>query len=212
MLNEVLLLNKGHEQAAQRILDRILPEYKRKYIIAISGEVETGKCEVAHMLGRLLKKTSIKAKMLYLDSYYKIPPLERTAWRKAHGIESIGYQELDWLTINNNIEAFLNDQTATMPCVDLFTGQVDKLITDFKDIDLLIVAGLYAMQIDKADLRVFIEMTYKETMPEQILSGKEELDEYRMKVLEQEHKVVQSLKSKTDFYLDFDTSLEIFHL
>jgi uridine kinase len=55
-------------------------------------------------------------------------------------------------------------------------------------------------------------MTYKETMPEQILSGKEELDEYRMKVLEQEHKVVQSLKSKTDFYLDFDTSLEIFHL
>lgn len=212
MLNEVLLLNKGHEKAAQRILDKILPEFHRKYIIAISGEVETGKCEVAHMLGRLLKKTTIKAKMLYLDSYYIVPPSERTAWRKEHGIESIGYNELDWKTINENIDAFLNSKTATMPCVDLFTGQVDKLITDFKDIDLLIIAGLYAMQVEKADLKVFIEMTYKETMPEQILSGKEELDDFRMKVLEQEHKVVQSLKSKNNFYLDFDTSLEIFHL
>lgn len=212
MLNEVLLLNKGHEKAAQRIMERILPEYHRKYIIAISGEVETGKCEVAHMLGRLLKKESIKAKMLYMDSYYLIPPLERTKWRKEHGIESIGFEEIDWKTINDNIDAFLNDKTATMPCADLFTGQIDKLITDFSDIDLLIVAGLYAMKVEQADLRVFIEMTYKETIPEQIASGKEELDEFRMKVLEQEHKVVQSLKHLSDFYLDFDTGNEIFHL
>lgn len=212
MLNEVLLLTKGHEKAARTILDRIMPEYKRKYIIAISGEVETGKSEVAHMLGKLLKKESIKAKMLYMDSYYKIPPLERTLWRKEHGIESVGFEEIDWRTLNKNINAFLSDQKATMPCADLFTGQIDELITDFKDIDLLIVAGLYSMKVEQANLRVFIEMTYKETIPEQIASGKEELDEYRMKVLEQEHKVVQSLKHLADYYLDFDTGRETYHL
>lgn len=212
MLNEVLLLNKNHEQAAQRIFERIMPEYKRKYIIAISGEVETGKCEVAHMLGRLLKKNSIKVKMLYMDSYYRIPPMVRNKWRKENGIESIGYHEIDWEVLDSNINAFLNNKTATMPCVDLFTGQIDKLNTDFKDIDLLIVAGLYAMKVEKANLRVFIEMTYKETLPEQIASGKEELDEFRMKVLEQEHKVVQSLKHLSDYYLDFDTGRESFHL
>lgn len=211
MLNEILLLNNKHEKAAQTILDRILPEYSRKYIIAISGEVETGKSEVAHMLGRLLKKKSIKVKMLYMDSYYMIPPDERTQWRKDHGIENVGFEEYDWQTINNNIDAFLNDKKATMPCVDLFTGQIDHLITDFKEIDILIIAGLYSMKVERANLRVFIESTYKETMDIQKISGKEELDEFRMKVLEQEHKVVQSLKPLADFYLDFETSSEIFH-
>ena len=41
---------------------------------------------------------------------------------------------------------------------------------------------------------------------------KEELDDFRMKVLEQEHKAVQALKHKADFFVDFDTALEIFHL
>lgn len=211
MLNEILLLNNKHEKAAQIILDRIMPEYGRKYIIAISGEVETGKSEVAHMLGRLLKKKSIKVKMLYMDSYYKIPPNERTKWRKEHGIENVGFEEYDWQAINNNIDAFLNDEKASMPCVDLFTGQIDQLITDFKEIDILIIAGLYSMKVERANLRVFIESTYKETMDIQKITGKEELDEFRMKVLEQEHKVVQSLKPLADFYLDFETSSEIFH-
>lgn len=211
MLNEVLLLNKGHEKAAKIILDRVMPEYKRKYIISISGEVETGKSEVAHMLGRMLKEKNIKVKMLYMDSYYKIPPNERTQWRKEHGIESVGYEEYDWDTINNNVDAFLKEKKATMPCVDLFTGQIDHLITDFKDIDLLILAGLYAVKVEKVDLKVFIENTYKETLTIQKTSGKEQLDDFRMKVLEQEHKVVQSLKNSADFFLDFDPSSEYYY-
>ncbi len=212
MLNEVLQLTKEHENAAKRILERILPEYKRKYIISISGEVETGKSEVAHMLGRLLKKQNIRVKMMYLDSYYKIAPSERHEWREKNGPECIGPMEYDWDKINSNIESFKKDQRATMPCVDLFTGQIDQLITDFKNVDILIIAGLYAMKIEQANLRVFIEQTYKETFDEQIASGKEELNDFRMKVLEQEHKAVQSLKGLADFYLDFDTANEIFHL
>jgi uridine kinase len=211
MLNEVLLLNKGHEKAAKIILDRVMPEYKRKYMISISGEVETGKSEVAHMLGRMLKEKNIKVKMLYMDSYYKIPPLERTQWRKEHGIESVGYDEYDWETINSNVDAFLKEKKATMPCVDLFTGQIDQLITDFKDIDLLILAGLYAVKVEKVNLKVFIENTYKDTLTIQKESGKEQIDDFRMKILEQEHKVVQSLKNSADFFLDFDPSSEYYY-
>jgi uridine kinase len=210
MLNDILLLTKNHEIAARNLLSRILPEYKRKYIISISGEVDTGKAEVAHMLGKLLKKEGIRVKMMFLDSYYKVPPLERFKWRKDNGLECVGPMEYDWDKINQNIDEFLKDQRATMPCVDLFTGQIDQLITDFKDIDILIIAGLYAMKIEQADFRVFIEMTYKETINEQIASGKEELDEFRMKVLEQEHKAVMSLKRQADYYLDFYTG-ELFH-
>lgn len=211
MLNEILMLNKAHEKAAKTILDRVLPEYKRKYIIAISGEVETGKSEVAHMLGKLLRKENIKVKMMYLDSYYKVPPSERTAWRKEHGIEMIGPEEYDWKKINENINAFLSDKKTSMPCVDLFTGQIDQLTTDMSEIDLLIIAGLYSMKVENANLKVFIENNYKDTMSIQRETGKEELDEFRMKVLEQEHKVVQSLKPMATFFLDFDTNIENLH-
>ncbi len=211
MLNEVLLLNKGHEKAALTILDRILQEPKPKYILTISGEVETGKSEVAHILGRLLKQKGFKPKLMYLDSYYKIPPSERKAWRLKNGIENVGYSEYDWDKINENIEAFLHDKKALMPCVDLFTGQIDQLTTDFKGIDFLIIAGLYSMKVETADLKVFIELTYKETIPEQKASGKEELNDYRMQVLEQEHKVVQSLKNLANYFIDYDNNPEAFH-
>lgn len=38
MLNDILLLNKKHENAARTILERVLAERTPKHIITISGE------------------------------------------------------------------------------------------------------------------------------------------------------------------------------
>lgn len=211
MLNDILLLNKKHEFAARTILEKVMAEKSDKYIITISGEVETGKCEVAHMLGKLLKKEGVRVKLLHMDNYYKIPPLERTEWRKRHGLESVGYDEYDWDVVNRTLAGFKEGKLTTLPCVDLFTGQIDQLTTNFAGIEVLIIEGLYSVKIEEANLKVFIEQTYRDTIEEQIASGKEELDEFRMQILEREHQVVQSLKPLADFYLDFDTASEIFH-
>ncbi|MDY0104183.1 MAG: hypothetical protein RBS07_14700 [Lentimicrobium sp.] len=211
MLNDILLLNKMHENAAKTIYERVEGEMTDKYIISISGEVETGKAEVAHMLGKLLKKEGKRVKLLHMDNYYKIAPLERTAWRKRHGIESVGDEEYDWEMINRNLKGFKENKLTTIPCVDLFSGQIDQLTTNFAGINVLIIEGLYSVKILEANLKVFIESTYHDTLEEQKISGKEEMDEFRMQVLEREHKVVQSLKPLADYYVDFDTASEIFH-
>ena len=211
MLNDILQLNKKHEFAARTILEKVMAEKSGKYIITISGEVETGKCEVAHMLGKLLKREGVRVKLLHMDNYYKIPPLERTEWRKRHGLESVGYDEYDWDVVNRTLAGFKEGKLTTLPCVDLFTGQIDQLTTNFAGIEVLIIEGLYSVKIEEANLKVFIEQTYRDTIEEQIASGKEELDEFRMQILEREHQVVQSLKPLADFYLDFDTASEIFH-
>ena len=211
MLNDILLLNKKHENAAKTIYERVENEFTDKYIISISGEVETGKAEVAHMLGKLLKKEGKRVKLLHMDNYYKIAPLERTAWRKRHGIESVGDDEYDWEMINRNLKGFKENKLTTIPCVDLFSGQIDQLTTNFAGINVLIIEGLYSVKILEANLKVFIESTYHDTLEEQKISGKEEMDEFRMQVLEREHKVVQSLKPLADYYVDFDTASEIFH-
>ena len=211
MLNDILIINQAHEKAAKTIFDKVMEERKAKYIITITGEVGVGKCEVSHVLGKLLKNEGIMVKIIHMDDYYKIPPAMRTDWRKKHGVRRVGYEEYNWEVINRNLNDFRNNRESELPSVDLMNDQVDKIITNFDQIDLLIINGLYSIKIDSANLKVFIDLTYKETFDEQKATGKEPMDEFRLKVLQREHEVVQTLKSEADFYVDFGASDELFH-
>jgi uridine kinase len=202
MLGDVLLIEDKHRNAGEAIIRRILENKKDKFMVGISGESGSGKTELAHVIAKGLRKHGIFAKPLHIDNYYHVLPLERTEWRKKHGIENVvGYGEYDWDTLYRNIEAFKNSKETTMPCVDLVTEQVDHLITNFKGIDMLIIDGLYAIKTDGLDLRIFIELTYHETKKAQVVRGKEPQNEYRMAVLEQEHRMVQALKPMADILI-----------
>ncbi len=131
-----------------------------------------------------------------------MPPLLRTEWRKSQGAESIGLDEYDWNLIHQNLREFKEDREAMMPCIDIIPEQIDKLITDFKKIDLLVIDGLYAIKTDHVDLRVFIDLTFYETKMTQIIRGKEPMNEWRSKVLEREHLNVRSLRSMADLIVN----------
>lgn len=202
MLGDVLLITEKHQKAGDIIIEKILTERKPKMIIGISGESGSGKSELAHVIAKGLRKHGIMAKPIHIDNYYRILPLERTEWRKKNGIENVvGYGEYDWDTIYHNIDDFKKDRKSVMPCVDLVTEQVDQLTTDFKGIDMLVIDGLYAIKTDGVDLRVFLELTYHETKKAQVVRGKEPQNDYRMAVLEQEHKMVQALKPTADILI-----------
>jgi 2-phosphoglycerate kinase len=59
MLNDVVTIEKKHTNAAITLFDRVIRDRKTKFIVSISGEVGTGKCEIAHELGRKLIETGI---------------------------------------------------------------------------------------------------------------------------------------------------------
>jgi len=119
MLGDVLIITENHKKAANGImnyLDRIEGE---KTILAVGGESGSGKTEIAHEIARVLKSRATPAKVMHIDNYYLTSPAERTPWRQEHGIESIGYSEYDWDTINRNINEFHGDlDQVTMPCID----------------------------------------------------------------------------------------------
>lgn len=205
MLGDVLLITEKHQAAAKEIVKVVLENKKDKFIIGISGESGSGKSELAHSVAKELKKQGIVAKPLHIDNYYRILPLERTQWRLDNGIEEVvGFGEYDWETINRNVDEFKRGVESTGPCVDLVTEQVDQLTTNYKDVDMLIIDGLYSIQTEGIDLSVFIELTYHETKKAQVVRGKEPQNEYRARVLEQEHKVVQSLKPKADLLVNME--------
>lgn len=205
MLGDVLLITEKHQKAGEIIIGKILENRKPKMIIGISGESGSGKSELAHVIAKGLRKHGIFAKPLHIDNYYRILPLLRTEWRKANGIEKVvGYGEYDWDTIYRNISEFKEGKTSTGPCVDLVTEQVDQLTTDYSTVDMLIIDGLYAIKTEGVDLAVFIELTYHETKKAQVVRGKEPQNEYRMAVLEQEHKMVSALRERADILINMD--------
>lgn len=207
MLGDVLLINDMHKDAAQSIYDRVIEDRKSKderyrYIVAISGESGSGKSELAHSLGKLLKDGHVRVKIIHTDNYYKIQPLLREEWRRNKGFDMIGTDEYDWIKIKNTIRDFKEEQESIIPCIDLIPEQVDKLITDFSKIDLLIVDGLYAIKAPDIDLRVFIDLTYHETKINQIIRMKEALSDFRLGILEHEHQAIIKLKPTADLIVD----------
>ncbi len=207
MLGDILLIQEKHKSAGEVIIKKILQQKKNKYIVAISGESGSGKTELAHVIAKGLRKYSIFAKPLHTDNFYNTHPLERREWRLKEGIENVvGHNEYKWDEIQKSIDDFRNGRITEMPCVDLVTEQVDKLTTDFSEVDMLIVDGLYAMKAEGIDLRIFIELTYLETKEKHSKDarGKEVMDEVRWATLAQEHKMVQSLKPLADLLITKD--------
>lgn len=203
MLGDILLINDMHKAAAAAIYEFVKKDKKRheeryRYIIGISGESGSGKSELSHALGKLLKEDNIRVKVIHTDNYYKIQPLLREEWRRNKGFDKIGIDEYDWVKIRKTIRDFKEEQECMLPCIDLIPEQVDKLITDFSKIDLLVVDGLYAIDAPEIDMRIFIDLTYQETKINQIIRMKEEMSDFRLHILECEHQAVLSLKPKAD--------------
>ncbi len=205
-----LRIGKKHRKAAKLLADKITEEIKPKYLIAISGENRTGKSAVAHSLGVRLKKKGIIAKIIHMANYYYLPPAEREEQRKRLGIESIGFDEINWKQIRQNINDFKNNKTSTLPLRDALNNHIDKLTTDFNGIDVLIIDGLYAIKIEECDLKVFIENTFKEIISDEPLPEDESPDAWKKQVYKREHALVKSIKNQANYFVDFNPGGEEF--
>jgi len=213
MLGDVLLINDLHKRAAEDLFERVSQLLGKKkngnrFIVAISGESGAGKSELSHSLALLLKNAGKSIKVLHTDNYYKVPPKERTEWRKKNGLSKVGINEYDWKFLNRNILEFKEGREAMMPCIDIISEQVDKLITNFSDIKILVVDGLYAIKCKSVDLKIFIDLTYHETKMEQAIRGKEVMNEFRTQVLEMEHRNLISLKPMADLIINKNYEVE----
>ena len=213
MQNDVFHIKNHHIEAAETVYNDFIEKAgEGKYIIAIAGEVSSGKTTLAYLLGRMLKMNGVRSKILDLVDFYKVAPLERRAYREKHGIDTVGVDEYDWDKIESTINSFKNDETVTLPLVDLLTDDVDELTTNFKGVQVLIISGLYAFYCKHIDFKIFMELTYRETYEAQEYTGKEVMDNFRKKILEKEHKAVQKQKNDADFYIDFNSFLGSYHL
>lgn len=204
MLEDVLLIEDKHKDAAENIVNAIdLSDPDQRLVIAIGGESGSGKSELAHMVAKILKGQQQYTKIIHTDDFYRIAPHQRTEWRQSHDMTDIGLDEYDWEKIEGVIEDFKNGEISTMPCVDLLTDQIDTLSTNFGNVSHLILEGLYSLNAP-ADEKVFIQLTYHETKKAQLLRGKEPQNDFRRRVLEREHEVIQAFEKDATVIISKD--------
>lgn len=200
MIGDVLLIEQKHERVARELAAKVNRRQADRISVAIGGESGSGKSEIAETLRSVLKTEDYRVKILHLDNYYKVAPSKRTEHRRKHGMSAVGLHEIDWELLEENIAAFREGKPTTIPFLDLYTDQEDKLVTNFKVIDILIIEGLYACNAS-VDIRVHIDLTYRETKQAQLKRKKERVDKFRFQVLEKEHREVTTLRPKTDYFV-----------
>jgi uridine kinase len=98
MKGDVVILEKYHIDASNKILTYILPKIlgvNRRYIITVSGESGSGKSETAKALNDALEDEGINCVVLGQDDYFLLPPKsndkkrrEDDTWLGPHVVKS----------------------------------------------------------------------------------------------------------------------------
>ena len=208
MKGDKLLFQKHHKLKARRIVSRLLSHYYRagaKYVIALGGESGTGKTEITYYLRELLYDVGIRVQMISLDDYYRIKWSIRNKVREENQAKDVGSLEIDWELLDRAIDVFKSNESENV------FRQLNKYIDDYEytffddnSVDILIVEGLYALDLATADLRIYLEGGYKETRCFRLERGKEVQSALRNKILDKEREAVIGTYDKADFRLTFD--------
>ncbi|MFW5865916.1 MAG: hypothetical protein ACOCU6_02360 [Nanoarchaeota archaeon] len=209
MIDDTLILGKNHEKKAEFILEEVGPIKKNdKRVILVSGSSGSGKSETAFYVRQLLFKKNIYSFIISTDDYYVIPPEERDKYRRKHGLDVVGLDEIDWTSLKNNVEDFLNDKPMKVFRENLSARQKEEVIIDTTKLNVLIIEGLFSGYIKTLFSQAY--SVFLNGSPEQTLKFREkrqkenEKDEFRKQIVEKEFEIVQELKKISDLQVAFD--------
>ena len=208
-LGDILVINDNHKKAAREISDLILEKDGfEKISVVIGGESGAGKSSIAHLISRNLFRSDKKLRsfIVHTDDFFRHSHKMRNELRLKTNLEGIGPSEIDFEELNYVLKGFQNGKQIIVPILEFITSSAYKLLVDFQDIHVLICEGLYAPILD-VPTKIFVDLTYHDTMEFRVAHGKEIIDEFRMEVLEKEHQAVIKLRENVDYLITGDYSL-----
>lgn len=212
MVFEQLTIRKEYFNLSKQLIQRInkkgILDMERP-VVAVAGESGSGKSVTAKCLQAELAKHNISSVILHQDGYYKLTPKENHNKRKED-ISWVGKDELQLDLIQRHINKFKDGaKKIEVPVVDYSMNQICTTETFIKDIDVLIVEGVYAFFLEDLDFKIFMSRTYKDTIEKRRERLREEYDPFVEQVLEIEHNIVKQHKEKADVIVQKDYSVAI---
>ncbi len=210
MLGDKIVVRDHHTRAAEGVYglvrERVLNSPGR-IAITVAGESGSGKSEIATEVGRLFReKDNFKSILFHQDDYFIRPPKTNTEYRKK-GLKHVGIHEVKMDLLDSHLKEakspeFSESGQIKKPLIDYDKDCILEEKVDVENIKLLIAEGTYTTSLENADIKVFIDLDYKETKKHREDRGRDKLDSYTEKILKKEHKTISSHKKHADIIID----------
>ena len=205
MIGDKLIIKEKHRQAAEQIAERILPDLGssgRIYTISIAGESGSGKSETAQAVAEALIRRGFKTLVLQQDDYFVHPPKTNDRTRRQD-IGWVGKQEVRLDLLDQHLrQARSGAQTIVKPLVVYEEDRIVEETVSLQGIVAVVAEGTYTTVLENIDTRVFIDLTYLQTLQSRLERAREAQDDFLGRVLEVEHRIISAQKSRADLLID----------
>ena len=211
MKGDKLVIHDGHRRAVRHILPLLLPQIEKTlstFIITIAGESGSGKSEIAAVLSESLLKEGIKSLILQQDDYFVYPP-KTNARKRKEDIGHVGMSEVHLAQLDRDLKDIMEGKSEIVkPLVIFEEDQITQETVKLKGIKAVIVDGAYTTVLNNVHRHIFIDRTHIDTRAARKRRAREPQDDFLEKILEIEHKIISSHKSRADIIITKNYEIE----
>ena len=205
MIGDRLIIKEKHRRAGEQIVERIAPELRssaRIYTITIAGESGSGKSETGQAVADALIRRGFKTLVLQQDDYFVHPPKTNDRTRRRD-IGWVGMQEVRLDLLDQHLsQARSGAETIVKPLVVYEEDRITEETVSLRGIAAVVAEGTYTTALENVDTRVFIDLTYLDTLQSRLERAREAQDDFLERVLEIEHRIISAHKSRADYIID----------
>lgn len=200
MIGDKLIIEPHHTGRAAEICDllagRLLPD--SRFCLTVAGESGAGKSELAYEVYRQLNERGIPSEVLQQDDYFVFPPQTNHEMRRRN-LEQVGLYEVKLDFLDSNLRSFKRGESPILK--PLVVYDQDRITTEELDVAglaVLVAEGTYTSLLSFADLRVFIDRDYRQTLAARKRRARDRFEPFVADVLEREHQIIVQHKALAD--------------
>lgn len=207
MIGDKLVIEPYHTERATEICGILSDRLGPKLAVTVAGESGAGKSELAHEINRLLNERGIKTGLLQQDDYFVFPPKTNHDMRRRN-LEQVGPYEVKLDFLDANLRSFKRGESPIYkPLVIYDEDRITAEEMDVRDLAVLIAEGTYTTLLRFADVRIFIDRDYRQTLEARMRRARDKWEPFIQDVLEREHQIIGQHKKLADLIVtpDFGT-------
>jgi uridine kinase len=210
VIGDKLIIEQHHTDRAAEIIDLLADSIKGRFAVAVAGESGAGKSELAYEIYRQLNERGIETGVLQQDDYFVFPPKTNHEMRRRN-LAQVGPYEVKLDLLDSNLRSFKRGESPIYKPLVVYAE--DRITTEEMDVDdlaVLIAEGTYTSLLSFADVRVFIDRDYRQTLEARKRRARDKWEPFIQDVLEREHQIISRHKARANLVIpaDFGTVMQ----
>jgi len=203
MIGDTINIKPEYKLPAKEIGAKIINNISKSqlFTISISGESGSGKSTLSYTLKECLEEAQLEVLIFHMDDYFHLPPKDNHAERELN-IERVGPGEVNLELINNHINLVKDHKIPFQkPLVHYQKNTIEQETIDNKNINVIIVEGTYANELNNIDLNIFIDRNFEQTKANRYERSRDVLNVFNEQVLALEHDIIKEYKKQSDIII-----------